>query len=214
MRFILFSFYIININAMYHEVTHEVRNTNNIEKLRWYLNGLEFNDNGELKEAEKTFLDSIIIYAYNNNRILALTLLSKYWKIDKEVSIYVRDSRFPTLLDFSCRLANYSIIVLLTYLGANLNQVNLRGNNVALDEIMRAHLIPKRREIIQFLLSQNAQAYGNEHLLPEAQDFKDLLQSKKRPPIPKEARMLMLDWSREKKNIACTLRKRELGVKK
>ena len=43
MRFILFLLSIININAMESraELYAEIANTNNIEKLCWYLNGLK-----------------------------------------------------------------------------------------------------------------------------------------------------------------------------
>ncbi len=211
MRFILFLLSIININAMESraELYAEIANTNNIEKLCWYLNGLKMS--GTLNK--NCFDSKIILPAFTNHRIAALKLLQTFgWDIDKKEDHYC----FDTCLDESCWFTEFERVVFLAYLGANLNKKNSEGNNSALIAASfglgwGVHSRDRKEKILQFLLSQNAQKFNNEHLT--APEYKSLLQSKTRPPIPEEARTIMLDLARDKKNIACTLRKQELGIK-
>ncbi len=213
MRLTLFLFFIVNINAMenFNAALQEVSDSDEINKLCWYLNGLKIKGISELTH-------EILLAAYYKHRIAALKLLRAFgWDIDKEVPEFSFCGWSPNIEHFyapltvSCRYAHFKSVVFLTYLGANLNKKNITGHNNIL--VISSGGQKKKIKITQFLLSQNAQQYNNEYLIAKIPECKALLQSKKRPPIPNKARTMMLDWAREKKNIACILRKRELGIK-
>ncbi len=217
----LFLFCTISINAMesrFNDLKEIFSDPDKINKLCWHLNGINFDE--YFKYHHTLHLPPEIPTAMISMRnIVGLKLLQAYkWNIDDTFPFH----RSHILLENHCRCGNFTEVVLLAYLHANINaKLFPSENNCALFKASiyytlsrseRSLIKPEKIRITQFLLSQNAE-YKEEHLYAQIEECKILLQSKKRPPIPKEARMLMLDWTREKKNIACILRKRELGIK-
>ncbi len=215
----------------------EAITTENMEAFVWLFNGLAEDD-------KLTHFDyDHIKRALESPNLEALHLMRHYnWKdnqIHNGSCVCLAQHRTldnPTVILEHCNDLEFDEVVLLTYFGADIDDMSsdlindkpFGNKTLCAASAGSSPLQPeKNREkqfcIVQFLLSQNAKRLGNEHLFAQTKEVKDLLQSKKRPPIPNEARTIMLDLARDqqlpthykrKRKLHEQLIDRELGIKK